>query len=465
MLSTPTGNLQVQASIVASGPQPVDVAVDKNRWLHFDTTRLKELGSTHAGFKAGSRPEIVERLVMERITYGQLAGADLRFLCGKADVKPSNNNQVMAKRLVEAPYPTAAESGTAVQVVSGLLAYKPWSAVNESEPVNAAVPFGRWMHFSKTKLKELGSKLASFKAGSRAEIAERLVMNRITYGHLVLADLKFLCEKAGVRPADNSRVMAKRLVEAPYPTADENSAADQERLRREQRAEQQRQAAADAPPTGWQECMRRLRARATQQGNKMTKEAFAVQLQEWEFMDTNGDCAVYHIISPLFGGADHPDNYRVLPAHHHSDYHVSEGLALWHHIAMLRLLGRTIVKKAMEVSLGDKQLAKRKLEELEEREEQFRGAVFPPLPLPRSQGGNNAAAPGGAVPPTPEAPAGAASAAQGTPGSTAQEPSEAGPSDGAGPSSKRARTDSGAPAGTSQAEEPEVAMEEDGGDA
>lgn len=195
-----------------------------------------------------------------------------------------------------------------------------------------------------------------------------------------------------------------------------------------------------------------------------TKEAFIVQLREWEMLDEG--CTVYHIISPLFGGIDHPHNFRVLPSNHPADYHLSEGLALWHHIAMLRLLGVPPVRKALEASLGIPAAAA-KLAELTEREEQFKGAIRPPLPVRRRNGdaaagpdageaaaepdaGEAAAAPSAAVPGTPAGPSGAgsAAAAPGTAG-VEQEASEAEPSDGPGPS-KRARTEGEEPASAAQ---------------
>lgn len=167
---------------------------------------------------------------------------------------------------------------------------------------------------------------------------------------------------------------------------------------------------------------------------------------------------MYHIIPPLDDGADHPDNYRVLPDSIPADYHLGEGRALWHQIGMLRLLGPAIVKKALVASVG-KERAAEKFETLLDREEQFKGVIRPPLKRP---GGSDAAAaaagaeaPGG-VPSTPAHVPGDASAAHGSP-AAGQEASEARPSDGAGPS-KRPRTESEAPADARQ-EQQEGVME------
>lgn len=144
---------------------------------------------------------------------------------------------------------------------------------NGPPPLDAPVPQGRWLHLETKVLKQYGTMHAGFQAGSRAQVAERLVIRGVTYGQLANADLATICDKAGVQPSNNREVMATRLERSPYPNEFErNAEARREEARAAARAAAARAAreAAEAPrPQDWKDCMKRLVKRAKQAGGKM----------------------------------------------------------------------------------------------------------------------------------------------------------------------------------------------------
>lgn len=63
------------------------------------------------------------------------------------------------------------------------------------------------------------------------------------------------------------------------------------------------------------------------------------------------DGAVFHVIAPLTGGANHPDNYCVLPTAFPRFYLQSKAEAQMHNQLMAHLLDGRRVKKAITASM------------------------------------------------------------------------------------------------------------------
>lgn len=92
-----------------AAPNPLEVPVPKERWLHLSTAVLKELSKQYTGTKSGSRPDLAERLYIKRVAYGKLSLAQLKAICDKAGATYINHIESVATRLVEKPYPSQDE--------------------------------------------------------------------------------------------------------------------------------------------------------------------------------------------------------------------------------------------------------------------------------------------------------------------------------------------------------------------
>ena len=165
-----------------------------------------------------------------------------------------------------------------------------------------------------------------------------------------------------------------------------------------------------------------------------TKEMCAAQLTEWGRLKDGH--TVYHIISPVKGGVDHPNNYCMLPNYFPSDYHLGEAKAKLHHILVWELLPEADVKCALVTSLGE-ELAAGRLEELKELVKKFKkdatGCGYTRKPRRAAAQANGSEAQG--APPAADQ-----EASQAGPSNATQDGSQAGPSTDAR-SGKRARTE------------------------
>lgn len=79
----------------------------------------------------------------------------------------------------------------------------------------------------------------------------------------------------------------------------------------------------------------------------------AAQLTQWGRLKEGH--TVFHIISPVKGGVDHPSNYCILPNYFPADYHLGEAKAKMHHILVCELLSDPDIKRALAISLGEEQ--------------------------------------------------------------------------------------------------------------
>ena len=106
------------------------------RWLHLETPVLKEYGKDHANYKSGSRRKIAEKLYIRGVTYGTLSHVHLKVICQKAKVEDDGSKEVLAKRLFENPYPTAAESDAAAEAARAAAAAAAAAAANAAPAQN-----------------------------------------------------------------------------------------------------------------------------------------------------------------------------------------------------------------------------------------------------------------------------------------------------------------------------------------